>query len=94
MTDRLAAAQELLGRTPVQLPEPAVRARLRNAVGWTQEEVAEALGVSRLAFQRWETGQARPHPRNRQAYLLLLHGWARSCPDAAPDSMRSTMPTP
>ncbi|MEV0324575.1 helix-turn-helix domain-containing protein [Streptomyces sp. NPDC050658] len=95
MTDRIAAVDALLTRSPIELPAPAVRSHLRKAVGWTQEEVAEALGVHRQAFMRWETGQARPHPRNRAAYLRLLQGWASQCPDVAHEAgMGDFVPAP
>lgn len=35
-------------------------ARLRRSRGLSQEQLAEALGVSRQAVSKWETGQATP----------------------------------
>ena len=31
-------------------------ARLRHARGWSQEELAERLGVSRQSVSKWESG--------------------------------------
>jgi len=42
--------------------------QLRLEKGWTQEVLAQLLGVSRLAVARWETGERRP----RKKYLAKL----------------------
>jgi len=42
--------------------------QLRLEKGWTQETLANLLGVSRLAVARWETGERRP----RKKYLDKL----------------------
>ncbi|MGW7673868.1 type II toxin-antitoxin system MqsA family antitoxin [Streptomyces sp. NPDC054775] len=86
MTDLVAAVDALLSRPANALPPPEVRARLRKASGLTQEEVAEAFGVHRMAFLRWETGQSMPRPKHRAAYVRLLKGWADKHPDAAEGS--------
>ncbi|MFF3127855.1 helix-turn-helix domain-containing protein [Streptomyces sp. NPDC057908] len=72
------AIEALLSRPG--LPPPAVRAALRKAEGLTQVEVADALGVTRVAFHRWETGQAEPRARSKAAYLRLLQGLAEKHP--------------
>lgn len=72
------AIEALLSRP--SLPPPAARAALRKAEGLTQEEVADAFGVSRVAFHRWETGQAEPRARSKAAYLRLLQGLAKKHP--------------
>ena len=79
------AVDALLSRPTNLLPPPDVRARLRKASGLTQEEVAQAFGVHRMAFLRWENGQATPRARHRSAYLRLLKGWAERHPEAAGD---------
>ncbi|KFG06940.1 helix-turn-helix domain-containing protein [Streptomyces scabiei] len=74
------------------LPLPAVRAKLRLAAGLTQQEVAEAVGVKRLAVARWELGQTHPRRPHRAVYLHLLTRLAERYPEAAkPDE---GMPTP
>ncbi|WP_328541125.1 helix-turn-helix domain-containing protein [Streptomyces sp. NBC_00344] len=79
MSELFDAVDALLARPAFP---PPVRARLRRADGLTQAEVAAALGVSRLSFQRWETGLATPHPRHRAAYTRLLEGLAAKHPAA------------
>jgi len=34
--------------------------RLRDLNGWTQEELAEKIGVSRSTIAKWEVGRGRP----------------------------------
>lgn len=48
-------------------------AGLRKAKGLTQQEIAEALHVSRQAVSRWEVGTAAPSLDNL-AYLSRLYG--------------------
>jgi HTH-type transcriptional regulator/antitoxin MqsA len=81
VSDLLEAVDALLAR-PEILPPPEVRANLRKAADLTQEEVAEVFGVTRVAFHRWETGQAKPHRRRLHAYARLLDGWAKKYPEA------------
>ena len=38
--------------------------KLRKAKGWSQEELAEKLNVSRQAVSRWENGTALPDANN------------------------------
>ena len=82
MSDLLEAVDALLVR-PAVMPPPEVRARLRKADGLTQEEVAEVFGVTRVAFNRWEVGAAKPRRRHLEAYVRLLKGWATKYPEAA-----------
>ncbi|MFB7076485.1 helix-turn-helix domain-containing protein [Streptomyces sp. NPDC056308] len=65
------------------LPTPQVRQHLRRAAGLTQTEVANAIGVKRLAIARWEAGLAQPHRGNRRAYAHFLRRLAAKYPDAA-----------
>lgn len=83
MTDLFEAVDALLSRPADVLPPPEVRSRLRKASGLTQEEVADAFGVHRMAFLRWENGHSMPRPKARAAYLRLLRGWAAKHPEAA-----------
>ena len=46
---------------------------LRNIVGFSQEEVAEKLGISRQAYARWEKGQTIPDVESC-AVLADLYG--------------------
>jgi transcriptional regulator with XRE-family HTH domain len=56
-----------------QLPEPALRRLLRERAGLSQQQVADALGVSRPAVTRWENGIREPRGTTRRlAYLSLL----------------------
>ncbi|MEU0213948.1 helix-turn-helix transcriptional regulator [Streptomyces sp. NPDC006265] len=74
------------------LPPPHVRQQLRLAAGLTQQEVADAVGVKRLAVARWELGQTHPRRPHRAVYMHLLKRLAERFPEAArPDS---DMPTP
>ncbi|MFF4249469.1 helix-turn-helix domain-containing protein [Streptomyces sp. NPDC001822] len=82
MVDLLAAVDAVLTRTP-DLPSPDVRARLRKADKLTQQQVADLLGVRRLAVARWETGKVEPREPHRQAYIRLLAGLAIKHPQSA-----------
>ena len=46
---------------------------LRNIVGFSQEEVAEKLGISRQAYAKWEKGQTIPDVESC-AVLADLYG--------------------
>ncbi|MFI5905425.1 helix-turn-helix transcriptional regulator [Streptomyces cyaneofuscatus] len=65
------------------LPTLKVRQQLRLAAGLTQTEVAEAIGVKRLAIARWEAGVTQPHRGNRLAYAHFLRALAAKYPAAA-----------
>ncbi|WP_431983164.1 helix-turn-helix transcriptional regulator [Streptomyces qinglanensis] len=67
-----------------------MRAKLRRAAGLTQQEVAEAVGVKRLAVARWELGQTHPRRPHRAVYMHLLNRLAQRFPEAADEGM----PTP
>ncbi|MER6342347.1 MULTISPECIES: helix-turn-helix domain-containing protein [Streptomyces] len=81
LSELLDAVDALLAR-PDALPPPEVRARLRKADDLTQQEVARVLGVTRVAFNRWEVGAAKPRRRHLEAYAHLLAGWAAKHPQA------------
>jgi HTH-type transcriptional regulator/antitoxin MqsA len=74
------------------LPPPRVRQQLRLAAGLTQQEVADAVGVKRLAVARWELGEAHPRRPHRAVYVHLLKRLAERFPEAADPN--PDMPTP
>jgi DNA-binding XRE family transcriptional regulator len=54
------------------LPEPPLRRLLRERAGLSQQEVADAIGVSRPAVTRWENGLRLPRTVARARYAELL----------------------
>ncbi|MFE7599624.1 helix-turn-helix domain-containing protein [Streptomyces sp. NPDC057494] len=56
----------------VTLPTPKERRRLREALALSEEQVAEAMGVTRATIRSWETGRSAPRGRKREAYARLL----------------------
>ncbi|GAA3391888.1 sigma factor-like helix-turn-helix DNA-binding protein [Streptomyces roseoviridis] len=56
----------------VSLPSPKERRRLREVLSLSEEQVAEALGVTRATVRAWETGRSSPRGRKREAYAKLL----------------------
>ncbi|WP_414169374.1 helix-turn-helix domain-containing protein [Streptoverticillium reticulum] len=44
----------------------------RRALGYSQEELAEMLGVDRTSVGRWERGEADPQPHNRPKLASFL----------------------
>ena len=44
----------------------------RKKNGWSQEELAEKLGVSRQAVSKWESGQSDPSTTNLMALAKLF----------------------
>ncbi|MFG2897075.1 sigma factor-like helix-turn-helix DNA-binding protein [Streptomyces zaomyceticus] len=56
----------------VTLPTPKERRRLREALALSEEQVAEAMGVTKATVKAWETGRSTPRGRKREAYAKLL----------------------
>jgi transcriptional regulator with XRE-family HTH domain len=54
------------------LPPAAERARIRQAVGLTQAEIAMVLGVDRTTVCRWERGNRQPRRTHLDKYVALL----------------------
>ncbi|MFE4055583.1 helix-turn-helix transcriptional regulator [Streptomyces sp. NPDC059096] len=81
--DRLKQVDALLDGLDDVLPPPRVRAQLRLAAGLTQQDVADAVGVKRLAVVRWELGKSTPRRPQRDVYRHLLKRLAERFPDAA-----------
>ncbi|MFG2394588.1 helix-turn-helix domain-containing protein [Streptomyces lavendulae] len=90
--DRLRQVDALLDGLDDVLPPPRVRAQLRLAAGLTQKDVADVVGVKRVAVARWESGEAHPRRPHRDVYLHLLKGLAERFPEAT--QLNEGMPTP
>lgn len=54
------------------LPSPTVRRLIREQAGLSQQDIAEALGATRAAVSRWESGQREPRGDLLVAYVTLL----------------------
>ena len=55
----------------MKLPEKIIKYRKAN--GWSQEDFAEKLNVSRQAISRWENGSALPDAQNILQISKLFH---------------------
>ncbi|WP_282694434.1 helix-turn-helix domain-containing protein [Streptomyces sp. CC208A] len=67
------------------LPTPKERRRLREALALSEEQVAEAVGVTKATVKSWEAGRSAPRGRKREAYVRLLRGTPEaSAPAPAP----------
>ncbi|MFI1398910.1 helix-turn-helix domain-containing protein [Streptomyces sp. NPDC020681] len=60
--------------TPSAIPLPSAkeRRRLRESKAMSEQEVAEAVGVTKTTVRSWETGRSNPRGRKRAAYARLL----------------------
>ncbi|MFF8607498.1 helix-turn-helix domain-containing protein [Streptomyces sp. NPDC015346] len=80
----------------VSLPTPKERRRLREAKALSEEQVADAVGVTRATLRSWETGRTEPRGRKRDAYAKLLGAYeeedAPSAPEPAPSGARPPSP--
>lgn len=69
---------ELMEMEPIpELPPPAERRRLRRRFGFTQEGLAEMIGISIRTLYRWETGKdvKSPNDPHYRDYAVLLAAW-------------------
>ncbi|MFF2780111.1 helix-turn-helix domain-containing protein [Streptomyces sp. NPDC058052] len=92
--------------TAPSLPTPKERRRLREALALSEEQVAEAMGVTKATVKAWETGRSSPRGRKRETYAKLLAGppadqerppdreRARDRDQAAPDTAQAAAPAP
>ncbi|MGW1123178.1 helix-turn-helix domain-containing protein [Streptomyces tanashiensis] len=76
----------------VTLPPPKERRRLREALALSEEQVAEAMGVTKATVRSWETGRSAPRGRKREAYARLLGAHEPEGP--LPAAPQPTAPTP
>ncbi|MFC9175996.1 helix-turn-helix domain-containing protein [Streptomyces sp. NPDC057107] len=74
------------------LPSPKERRRLREAKSLTEQQVAEAVGVTRATVRSWETGRTSPRGRKRALYARLIAPEPK--PKAEPKVKRPPMPPP
>lgn len=54
------------------LPDPSERRALRESAGLTQQELADAIGVSRQAVGLWESGLRTPRGRFLDDYTEAI----------------------
>lgn len=66
---------KLASKLAITLPPPDERRRLREAFQVTQQELADALTVSRRTIHAWETGNGNPTGTNRERYAEILALW-------------------
>ncbi|NQU44864.1 helix-turn-helix domain-containing protein [bacterium] len=51
--------------------------RARKALDLTQAEIAEILGVSRMTYYRWKTGESRPPAHMKENLEILIRAAKR-----------------
>ncbi|MFB7936039.1 helix-turn-helix domain-containing protein [Streptomyces sp. NPDC056049] len=56
----------------LELPQPAERRRLREAARLSQQDIADAMGVTRAAVGHWETGLRSPRGRLLAEYVEVI----------------------
>jgi hypothetical protein len=80
----LARVYAFLGEDPRPLPATSGDwiKRQREAVGWSQRELAKRLGVYPTTVERWELGQRRPAARHLAKVESLLGVVKHRAPDA------------
>ena len=53
--------------------QPADLKALRDALGWSQQELADAIGMSRKAINEMESGKAKLEQRTALAAIFRAH---------------------
>lgn len=67
LLDRIRALAMRMGDHPT----PGHIAALRQALGLTQKQLGEKVGVAKLTVSRWERGQIKPGSRSVAALMKL-----------------------
>jgi transcriptional regulator with XRE-family HTH domain len=75
---------------PHRSPHPLRLARLNK--GWTQQKLADLIGVSALEVGRWERGEASPHPLYREKLSELFETTAEQLGIQRPTSKEVASP--
>jgi transcriptional regulator with XRE-family HTH domain len=44
----------------------------RKTKGWTQQQLADVIGVHQVTVARWEIDQSKPHPAVMRLIKMLL----------------------
>ncbi|MFD3944183.1 sigma factor-like helix-turn-helix DNA-binding protein [Streptomyces sp. NPDC058579] len=76
------------------MPSPKERRRLREARGLTEDQVAEAMGVTRATVRSWETGRTTPRGRKQEAYAKLIGAYEDQGAPAPTPAPPAEPPTP
>ncbi|MFG2770582.1 sigma factor-like helix-turn-helix DNA-binding protein [Streptomyces sp. NPDC048350] len=78
------------------MPSPKERRRLREARGLSEDQVAEAMGVTRATVRSWETGRTTPRGRKQEAYAKLIGAYdeQRTPSDPSPEPTPAGAPEP
>ena len=71
MDDALTLALDRV-KTRRRMPAPTVRRHLRERAGLLQADLAKAVGASRAAVSRWESGLRTPRGVALDRYLAVL----------------------
>ncbi|MFD8948544.1 helix-turn-helix domain-containing protein [Streptomyces sp. NPDC059979] len=68
-------AERIRSRLQVRrgLPPPQERRELRTSTGLTQQELADAVGVTRAAVSQWEKGVRTPRGSLLDRYIEALN---------------------
>lgn len=70
----MTTLDQLVARAQARrLPDTATRRLIRESAGVSQDELAEALGVTRPTLTRWESGKRRPRGAAADRYAAALN---------------------